>query len=228
MMTSSCSPIIKGLIKSVANNYDDQKEMNVSSLQLTDSKGKTSSLGDLYAGKTVYMYVWKLSQLVPPGDSDSAYVGLKRRFAKYDDVVFINVYTGDKKDDSKLGAELKNKNVESYSLTKDDNNTAFRELLGPSTSPQIVGKDGFILGFKGPRPTDKLVVDYALFEARSGINATKSTKKLIKGMNREGIKDAELNTWYEGHFGKKAGKDLSISISGDKSNIDTGKLSGDK
>jgi len=212
--------MVKSLSKSLANNYDDQIERNVSSLVLKDKNGKEETMASLFSGKTVYMYVWKHSPLFPPGDTDSAYTALKRRFVKYDDVVFINVYNDNNEADWKELLKKKNKGVMSYQLSENAANDSFRELMGASTSPQIIGKDGTILSFLGPRPTDKLLVDYALDQARTGQNGTKSAKKLIKGINSKvHFKDPKLTEWYEKHYGKKPEGKLSVSISGTKGNV---------
>jgi len=217
----SCTMVVKSLAKSVAKNYDDHKDMNLSGLVLRDKDGATQTFGDLFAGKTVYMYVWKLTPILPPADKDSMYVALKRRFIKYDDVVFINLYNGNVGGDWQQVLEQKNKGVRSYQLADNEVNKEFRDLMGPSTSPQIIGKDGTVLSFQGPKPADKLTVDYVLYQARSGVNGTKSAKKLISGINSNvRFKDPKLVTWYELHYGKKppVGK-LSGSISGSHSNV---------
>ena len=217
----SCTMVVKTLAKSVAKSYDDQKNMNLSSLVLKDKDGASKTFGNLFAGKTVYMYVWKLNPLFPPADKDSMYVALKKRFVKYDDVVFINLYNGNVAGDWQQALDQKNKGVRSYQLADDDANKEFRDLMGPSTSPQIIGKDGAWLSLKGPKPSDKLTVDYVLYQARTGVNGTKSAKKLISGINSNvHFKDPKLVAWYEQHFGKQppAGK-LSASISGEHSNV---------
>jgi hypothetical protein len=220
LCNTSCTMVVKGLAKSVAKNYDDHTDMNLSGLVLKDKQGVTQTFGKLFAGKTVYMYVWKLNPLLPPADKDSLYVALKRRFVKYDDVVFINLYNGSVKDDWQMVLDQPNKGVRSYQLADDNANAAFRELMGPSTSPQIIGKDGRMLSYLGPKPSDKLIVDYVLYEARSGVDGTKSAKELVKGINSDlHFKDPKLTEWYELHFGKPPVGKLSGSISGNKSNI---------
>lgn len=220
LMLSSCTMVIKGISKKVANNYDDQKDLNLSQLTLLDKNGKSASFGSLFNGKTVYMYVWKLGTLNPPADKDSAYVNLKRRFAKYKDVAFINVYTGDQTEEWKNILAVQNKDVQSYQLSAEQVNQDFKELMGPSTSPQIVGTDGQVLSFKGPKPTDKLVVDYVLYQARAGQDGTKSAKQLIKGINSNlRFKDKRLTTWYTDFYGKKPEGKLSATISSSSSQV---------
>lgn len=220
MLNSSCTMMVKSLSKSVAKNFDEQIDRNISGLILKDKDGKSQTFGSLFAGKTVYLYVWKSNILLPPGDKDSAYVSLKRRFYKYEDVVFINLYNGDTAEDWQQVLASKNKGVKSYQLSADAVNQDFKDLMGPSTSPQIIGKDGFILSFKSPKPTDKLLVDYALYKARSGQNGTVSANQLIKGINSDlHFKDKKLTEWYELHFGKKPEGKLAVSISGTSSNV---------
>jgi len=217
---SSCTMIIKGMGKSIAKAYDDQKDLNINNLEVADQNGKAARFGDLYAGKTVYMYVWRHTTLLPADDTNADYKALKSRFEKYNDVVFINLYTGETEDDWKQATTLKNNAVKAYHLSAKSINADFRELMSSSTSPQIIGKNGFILGFKGPRPADKLVVDYALFQARSGENATEATKTLIKGINSEQhFKNDQLTTWYESHYGKKPEGKLNVSISNSGNSI---------
>jgi hypothetical protein len=222
LLHSSCTMMVKGLAKSVAGNYDNQTAVNVADLNLKDENGNSAPFRQLFPEKTVYMYVWEHKELLPPGDENPAYVALKNRFAKYDDVVFINLYTGNTENDWQQIIKLKNNGVKAYRLSPDAVNNAFRALVNASTSPQIIGKDGRILGYKGPKPTDKLVIDYALFQARQGQNATASTKTLIKGINSERhFKDRHLEDWYENHFGKKAEGKLSVTISSADSNLST-------
>lgn len=214
LFNSSCTMVIKKVSNSIAKNYDDQKDLNLSDLMLTGKDGKTQSFGTLFQGKTVYLYVWKNGLLLPPADADSAYVNLKKRFVKYDDVVFINLYNGDNAEDWNKLLALPNKGVRSYQLSAAAVNQEFKDLMGPSTAPQIIGKDGRVLSFKGPNPTDKLVVDYVLYEARKGQDGTKSAKYLIKNINSNlRFKKQELRDWYEKHFGKKPEGKLSARIS---------------
>jgi hypothetical protein len=220
IFVTSCTMVIKSISKKVANDFDDHTDLNVSGLMLTGKDGKTESFGTLFNGKTVYMYVWKLGPLTPPADADSAYVRLKKRFNKYNDVVFINLYNGDKTEDWNTLQSVQNKNVKSYRLTADAVNQEFKDLMGPTTSPQIVGSDGKILSFKGPKPTDKLVVDYVLYQARSGQDGTISSKQLIKGINSKlHFKDKRLTTWYTDFYGKKPEGKLSATISSSGSQV---------
>jgi hypothetical protein len=217
---SSCTMVIKSISKKVAANYDDQTDVNISGLMLTAKDGKTATYGSLFNGKTVYMYVWKLGPLTPPADADSAYVRLKKRFDRYDDVVFINLYSGDKTEDWNTIQSVQNRKVKSYRLTADAINQEFKDLMGPTTSPQIIGSDGKILSFKGPKPTDKLVVDYVLYQARSGQDGTVSSKQLIKGINSKlHFKDKRLTTWYTDFYGKKPTGKLSATLSSNGSQV---------
>lgn len=214
MLSASCTMMVKTIAKSAAKGYDDHVDLQINQLKVVDTLGKTASFEQLYAGKTVYLYVWKSPILLPPDDKDSLYKGLKDRFAKYDDVVFINIYTGNKEEDWKLIHGLQQKDVKAFRLAEDPDNTAFRDLYSISTSPQIVSKDGHVLGFKGPLPSDKLVVDYALYQARNGMDATASTKILIKGVNKEErLSTEELKSWYSAHFGKDPNEKINASIS---------------
>lgn len=212
LFNSSCTMIIKGIGKSVARHYDDHKDLNLSKLSLLDGAGHAETLEASFSGKTVYMYVW--SRDLPPDDRNTDYKALKQRFQKYNDVVFINVYTGTDENKWKKVQDLKNEQVKAYRLTAAPENDDFRNLADTVTRPQIIGKDGTLLGFRGPTPADHLVVDYALFQARSGTDATKSTKTLIRGINSKvKFKNQDLLLWYEDHFGKKPDEKLNISIS---------------
>lgn len=214
LFCNSCTTIIKTMAKSAANNYNDHLDFQNNGLILEDQSGKTASFAELFPGKAVYMYIWKSPILLPPDDREPKYAGLKSRFEKYDDVVFINVYTGNKEEDWKLIDSLKQSRVKSYRLTAAPANNAFRELYEVSTSPQIIGKNGHTLGFKGPKPSDELVVDYALFGARTGKNATESINVLIKNVDKDQrFKSEELKTWYRDHFGKDPEQKISATIS---------------
>lgn len=220
LLNSSCSMVIKGFGKTLANRYDDQKKTNISDLSLTDKNGKTQKFGELFAGKVVYLYVWKHSELLAPGDENKTYEALKQRFAKYDDVVFINVYTGDKDTDWKLMLDKKNDGVKSYKLSDKPENESFRNLMESSTSAQIIGKDGFILGFKGPSPEDRTIVDYALFHARSGQDAAQSTKNFIKSINSDyRFKNKDTEAWYINQFGKKPEGKVPFTLSSSGSRL---------
>jgi len=68
----------------------------------------------------------------------------------------------------------------------------------------IIGKDGTVLGFRGPKPTDDLLVDYVLYESRKGVPAEKSAKSLIRGINSNSrFKNRKFWEWYLHHFNKE-------------------------
>lgn len=220
LMNSSCSMMVKGLSKTVANKYDDHKDVSISDLLLTDKDGKEQKLSALYAGKVVYLYVWKHIPLLPPGDENEDYNGLKTRFAKYNDVVFINVYTGEKDSEWQEALVLKNKGVTAYKLSAKPENDEFKTLVGSASAAQLIGKDGRILGFNGPNPSNSVIVDYALDKARTGEDATKSSKTLIKGLNSDyNFKKPELTEWYTKHFGKKPDGKVAFRITSSSTSI---------
>lgn len=196
---TSCTMMIKGLVKKVVKHYDDHIDMNVSSFQLMDKNGKVQSFTDLYAGKTVYLYTWADTSSRPPHDKD--YNDLKARFAPYPDVVFVDLFIGSN-EKSWLDFKKKKLGTDQYFLVKNGASEAFLSDLEESTVvPFIIGKDGKMLAFKAPKPQDKILVDYVLFEARAGIDGTTSAKKLIKGVNsQQRFKTEELNSWYKQHF----------------------------
>ncbi len=212
LFQSSCTMMVKGLAKTVAKHYDDHKDVNLSDLELINQNGQTEKFGTSFTGKTVYLYAWE--QQLPRTDQDADYAGLKKRFAKYNDVVFINIYTGSSEKDWQKIQNVKNERVAVYRLSSAPQNAGFKKLVDSSTVVNIIGKDGALLGFKGPTPSDKLLVDYALDQARTGIDATTSTKTMIKGINsNRRFKNPVLYTWYENHFGIKPADKLSVSIS---------------
>lgn len=196
---TSCTMMIKGLVKKVIKHYDDHIDMNVSSFQLMDKKGKVQSFADLYAGKTVYLYTWADTSSRPPHDKN--YNDLKARFAPYQDVVFVDLFIGSN-EKSWLDFEKKKPGTDQYFLVKNEASEAFlSDLEGSTVVPFIIGKDGKMLAFKAPKPQDKILVDYVLFEARAGIDGTTSAKKLIKGVNsQQRFKTEALNSWYKQHF----------------------------
>lgn len=220
LMNSSCSMMIKGIGKKIANHYDDQKTTNISALSLVDKSGKEQKFADAFAGKVVYLYVWKHTPLLAPGDENKDYTALKKRFTKYDDVVFINVYTGDKPEEWQQMLDKKIEGVKSYKLSDKPENESFKNLMGSSTSPHIIGKDGLILGYNGPYPTDKTIVDYALFHARSGQDATKSAKNFMKSLNSDfRFKNKDTEAWFINQFGKKPEGKVPFSISSNNSSM---------
>lgn len=211
IFNNSCTMVLKGLGKSAARHYDDKTEVNLANLKLRDQTGNEEAFSKLFSEKAVYMYIWNKN--LPPDDRDTNYLELKKRFSKYNDVVFINVYTGTDDGQWEKALNLKNTPVKSYLLTSSPENNTLRILTDSVGAPQIIGKNGALLGFRGPTPNDHLVVDYALYQARTGENATKSTRTLIKGINsRVKFKNPELATWYKEHFQKKPEERLRISI----------------
>lgn len=206
LTASSCTMMVKGLAKLVVKDYNDYTDTNISAIQLVDEKGKKQLFSELFMGKTVYLYVWENKNNRPPDHKDKSYVALQQRFAKYPDVVFANLYIGS---DTVSNA---------YQLVNNDSSEEFRRILKlTEKAPFIIGKDGSILSYKGPKPSDNIVVDYVLFEARNNENGTRAAKRLIKGVNgNEEFKSAELREWYTNHFNKSPNGRLSFSISSTK------------
>lgn len=198
--------------KSIVNKYDDHTDMNVSSFRLKDPKEQVHSFADLYSGKTVYLYTWAETKSGPPHDKN--YEDLKARFAAYPDVVFADLYIGSD-ENAWLDFGKKQPGHNSFLLIKDAASKPFLTALeGSTVVPFIIGKDGQILSFKGPKPQDKIVVDYILFQARNGVDGTTSGKKLIKGVNtKQKFKTQELNDWYKKHFKVNEIDNLSFGIS---------------
>lgn len=209
---TSCTMMVKGLAKGIVKKYDDHTDMNVSTFQLMDKKGKVHSFADLYSGKTVYLSSWADTLTGPPHDQN--YKDLKTRFAPYQDVVFADVYIGSNEKEWLAFVE-KHPSNNSYLLLKNTASSSFFSALEGSTAvPFIIGKDGEMLSFKGPKPQDKIVVDYILFQARNGMDGTTSGKKLIRGVNSaQKFKTQELNDWYMKHFKTDSVGKLSFGIS---------------
>lgn len=213
LFQSSCTMVIKGLVKTVVKGYNNHTEMNVSSFQLADQEGKKHSFASLYAGKTVYFYVWASKSNRPPGEKNEDYIALKKRFAKYSDVVFTDFYIGT--DQAAWTADdQKNTGQNSYFLVRDEASKKFFAALKESTMvPFIIGKDGKMLAFKGPKAQDHTLVDYVLYEARNGVDGTAAAKTLIRGVNSEQkFKTQLLKDWYQGHFNKSPEK-VNFSVS---------------
>jgi hypothetical protein len=176
----------------VVKDYDNHTNVNLSHLQLIDPTGQQQSFDKVFAGKAVYLYVWREHNRMPPGDTDHKYRALQKRFEKYPDVVFAKLSVcSDCKDVS-----------DSYRLIIDKSSAAFRSILNLSgPAPFIIGKEGQLLAFKGPKPGDDLLVDYVLYQSRNGIDGTRSGKKLIRGVDRHSeFKSQHLREWYVNHF----------------------------
>ena len=201
IMASSCTMMVKGIAKLVVKDYNDFTNTHITNIQLVDEAGNNQSFGNLYNGKTVYLYIWDSKRLSAEQEKDL--ILLKQRFAKYPDVVFSNLYIGT---DTVSNA---------YKLGDDASSAQFRNILKINDpAPFIIGKDGSILSYKGPKPNDKILVDYVLYEARNGENGTKAAKQLIKGVDKhEKFKTAKLRDWYTNHFGKNPDDKLSFSLS---------------
>ncbi len=202
---SSCTMMVKGIAKLVVKDYNDYTDTNISNVQLVDAKGKTQSFKGAFAGKTVYLYLWK-NKTDQSFELDENYLALQKRFAKYPDVVFAHLYIGN---DTVSNA---------YTLGRNANKEVLLDLLSPSeTAPFIIGKDGSILSYKGPKPGDHTVVDYVLFEARNGLNGTKAAKKLIRSVNsNKRFKTQAMRDWYTNHFNKVPDGSVNFSISSTK------------
>ncbi|MNR05271.1 hypothetical protein D3C85_1212890 [compost metagenome] len=81
-------------------------------------------------------------------------------------------------------------------------------------APFIIGKDGAILAYKGPKPDDKIIVDYVICQAMKGEDGTKSAKRFIRGVNGNSqFKSDKLIEWYTGHYGKAPANKLPMSLS---------------
>ena len=200
LFSSSCTMMVKGIAKLLVKDYNDYTDTNVSDIQIIDNHGSIRSFGSLYKGKTVYLYVWENTK--PSVQQEKSYRLLQERFAKYPDVVFASLYTGsDTSSVNKLG--------------RDASSDKFRNILKISNpAPFIIGKDGSILAYKGPKPDDKIIVDYVLYQAMAGVNGTKSAKRFIRGVNGNNqFKSRELTEWYTGHFGKAPDEKLNMSLS---------------
>ncbi len=206
LTTSSCTMMVKGLAKLVVKDYNDYTHTNISGMQLIDAQGKKQLFNEAFVGKTVYLYVWENKNNRPTTDKEKSYAALQQRFAKYPDVVFANLYVGS--DTVSNG----------YQLGNNASAEEFRSILKlDGKAPFIIGKDGSILAYKGPKPSDNIVVDYILFEARNGVNGTKAAKRLIRGVNSdEQFKTPELRDWYTAHFNKEPVGRLQFSISSTK------------
>ncbi|KLT65637.1 hypothetical protein AB669_11260 [Pedobacter sp. BMA] len=192
--------MVKGIAKLLVKDYNDYTDTNISDIQIVDTHGSTHSFGSLYQGKTVYLYVWGNTK--PSVQQEKSYRLLKERFAKYRDVNFASLSVGsDTSSINKLG--------------KDPSSDKFRKILNiTNPAPFIIGKDGAILAYKGPKPDDKIIVDYVLYQAMAGENGTKSAKRFIRGVNGNNqFKSHELTEWYTSHFGKAPDDKLNMSLS---------------
>ncbi|SFA38553.1 hypothetical protein SAMN04488511_101232 [Pedobacter suwonensis] len=201
ILASSCTMMVKGIAKLVVKNYNDYTSTHISDIQIVDLNGKHQTFGSLYNGKTVYLYVWKDKKLSE--QQEKAYLLLKERFAKYPDVVFTKLCIGS---DSTSNTNR---------LVNNTSSADFRNILNISDpAPFIIGKDGAILSYKGPKPEDKIIVDYVLYQAMNGEDGTKSAKRFIRGINGNSqFKSDKLIEWYTNHFGKAPEGKLSMSLS---------------
>lgn len=195
---------MKGLAQRAVKDYSDYKDVNVSGLQLVKDS-KQTTFRNLYSGKVVYLTIWKDNIEKPPYNNNPKYSELINRFKQYPDVVFTSVYAGNGHDTTLAALQLAGKPQPDYDPLFFNTN--------PAGTSFIIGRDGSLLSFKGPRPTDDLLVDYVLYEARNGVPAKKSAKKLIRGLHpNSGFKKKEMREWYTQHFHKEPGK-LSFSVS---------------
>jgi hypothetical protein len=201
LLASSCTMMVKGFAKLLVKDYNDYTSTNISDIQIVDPNGKSQTFGNLYPQKTVYLYVWGNKKL--SDQQEKSYQLLKERFAKYPDVAFATLYAGS---DTTLNT---NKLIDNASSAE------FRKILKLSDpAPFIIGKDGAILAYKGPKPDDKIIVDYVICQAMKGEDGTKSAKRFIRGVNGNSqFKSDKLIEWYTSHFEKAPSNKLSISLS---------------
>ena len=195
LITGSCTLVLKSMARSIVKDYDNYTDVNLSNIQLNDHSGKQRSFKEMFKGKVVYLYVSKDPEHSTKNDKDKKYSALKQRFKQYPDVIFATISVCNNTTDS----------TAFYRLICDSSSAEFRSILIQVTdkAPFIIGKNGKILAFKGPKPNDDLLVDYVLFEARKGIDGTTSARKLIKGVNKKArFKSRELREWYTKHFNK--------------------------
>ncbi|QIL41881.1 hypothetical protein G7074_23005 [Pedobacter sp. HDW13] len=201
VFTSSCTMMVKGFAKLLVKDYNDYTSTHISDIQIVNQNGKSETFGNLYPQKTVYLYVWgnkKLSE-----QQEKSYLLLKERFAKYPDVVFATLYVGS---DTTLNTNR---------LVNNASSAEFREILKlGDPAPFIIGKDGAILAYKGPKPDDKIIVDYVICQAIKGEDGTKSAKRFIRGVNGNSqFKSDKLIEWYTAHYGKAPANKLPMSLS---------------
>jgi hypothetical protein len=201
ILASSCTMMVKGIAKLVVKNYNDYTSTHISDIQIIDPNGKHQTFGDLYNGKTVYLYVWKDKKL--SAQQEKSYLSLKDRFAKYPNVIFTKLYIG--------SDSTSNTNK----LVNNGSSAEFKNIMKiTDPAPFIIGKDGAILSYKGPKPEDKIIVDYVLCQAMNGEDGTKSAKRFIRGINGNSqFKSDKLIEWYTKHFGKAPESKLSMSLS---------------
>jgi len=201
VFTSSCTMMVKGFAKLLVKNYNDYTSTHISDIQIADPNGKSQSFANLYGGKTVYLYVEEKKKL--SAQQEKSFKLLKERFAKYPDVVFAKLSVGSDT------ASNTNK------LVDDASSAEFRKIMKINDPAAfIIGKDGAILAYKGPRPDDNILVDYVLSQAMKGEDGTKSAKRFIRGINGNSqFKSDKLIEWYTAHFGKAPGNKLSMSLS---------------
>jgi len=193
--------MVKGFAKLLVKDYNDYTSTHISDIQIVNQNGKSETFGNLYPQKTVYLYVWgnkKLSE-----QQEKSYLLLKERFAKYPDVVFATLFVGS---DTTLNTNR---------LVNNASSAEFREILKlGDPAPFIIGKDGAILAYKGPKPDDKIIVDYVICQAMKGEDGTKSAKRFIRGVNGNSqFKSDKLIEWYTGHYGKAPANKLPMSLS---------------
>lgn len=201
VLCSSCTMMVKGIAKLLVKDYNDYTGTHISNVKIIDAEGRDQSFGNLYKGKTVYLYVLGNKKLST--QQEKSYQQLKERFAKYPDVVFSNLYVGS---DSLLNISR---------LGDDASSAEFRKILSISDpAPFIIGKDGAILAYKGPKPDDKIIVDYVLYQAMKGEDGTKSAKRFIRAVNgNDQFKSPKFIEWYTLHFGKAPDHKLNMSLS---------------
>ncbi|WP_129717942.1 hypothetical protein [Pedobacter sp. SYP-B3415] len=211
LLQQSCIVMVKSLAKGIVNDYDDYADTNISSQTLLGADGRTATINQSFSGKTVYAVVYSSPLNHPhPGDS-TRYAEMQNRFKPYKDVQFISVYNGD---NEQYWREFSKKNRgghEAYRLT--DRDAEPWKGLGNVPHVLIIGADGTILGYKAPNTNSKVLADYVLYQARSGKDATRSSKEVIKEINESGrFKSEQMKSWYTAHF-KEPADNVSLSFS---------------
>jgi len=191
---SSCR-LVLGTFMSTQLNKDGaygNPDINLE-FELPDENGQLVKLSD-FKNKVVYIDVWATWCGPCLGEFPHADT-LQQRFAKYDDVVFVNIAVDTAI--TKWKNLIQKRNIKGINLI--DTSEEIEELFKIDGFPThiMVGKDGELLGHNIASPSEKTLVDFQIYKALDGMKSKKVMKKMFR--SKRFIK--ENLDWHKKHIG---------------------------
>lgn len=201
----------KALARKIAENYKvSDEESNLSDLVLIDQNGKKNSFYQLFSGKVVYVaFVDNYSGF---NADDSDMLSLKERFKYNSDIKFIKIYL--------KGIQGNRKGVNqipSYKLEKSGTAKLIQKQFSSIENYMVVDQKNRVLCINGPKPKDRILVDYVLYRTTKSEQGYLAALHLINGIGKDKFIDKDYSDWYQMHFHERFTGTLSFTITTPKS-----------